>query len=118
MMELTEQFYGDLGRRIMPYFEVNDDLHGLSHSQRVWNNSRRIMNGKANVDIVRMQSFLHDIANPIEMRGECGCHAVWPHARRSDAPGRGYPWTFSRKVKDPARNQSAAHSTSSSPFRL
>ena len=64
-------------QEIIPYFVVNDDLHGWSHTQRVFNNSIRILTNGLNVnsDVVKTSIYLHDIARKMEMDGECNCHA-------------------------------------------
>ncbi len=74
-MMLDAKFYQELEKEVSNYFEPHDDLHGWSHSQRVWNNSKKIAGLDANMDVVRLASSLHDIANPMEMRGEIFCHA-------------------------------------------
>ncbi len=73
---MRESFYEMLKEEVMAYFEPTDDLHGWSHTQRVLNMANRITEDlKVDSDVVRMAAMLHDIANPLEMRGDCKCHA-------------------------------------------
>ena len=78
-MELDKNFYPELKEKIMPYFDINDDLHGWSHTQRVIGNAENIMGNCFSIsfdrDVVKTSAYLHDIARKMEIEGKVGCHA-------------------------------------------
>lgn len=65
-----------LKQEIRVYFNEEDGSHKLEHTERVYNLAVRIAKKeKADLEIVKAASLLHDVARGKQSRGECKCHA-------------------------------------------
>lgn len=72
---MDEKFYEDLRKRIRPYFG-EEAGHGFDHTERVYNIALKISEGESvDLDIIKTETLLHDIARHKQEIGEINCHA-------------------------------------------
>jgi uncharacterized protein len=65
-----------LKEEVKTYFNEKDGSHNFDHTERVYNLSIKIAKKeKADLEIVKVASLLHDIARGKQERKECKCHA-------------------------------------------